>query len=296
MMKKISFEEMKQISLDILTDVAQYCDSHNIRYYICGGTLLGAVRHKGFIPWDDDIDILMPRPDYLKFVQNYNGSNKRYLVKSIENSPDYWRTFAKVFDLNTYLKEECIRVPKKDNGVFIDIFPVDGLPKSRFHQAIIFKEQEFMNFLYHGSAWNYTRSFKYADSKDRFAKIKGRLRTILKYIAITALNPLPTSLLIRLINKNAMRFDYNQADEVAAIVDCHYGGIRERMPKNIFEKQIPFEFEKQIFWGSAAWKLYLTNMYGDFMELPPVENRVTHHDFVAYWKDDNKTIVNDDMK
>ncbi|ADB47133.1 LicD family protein [Acidaminococcus fermentans DSM 20731] len=283
-MKEITISEMKKISLDILKDVAKYCDDNNLHYYICGGTLLGAVRHKGFIPWDDDIDILMPRPDYLKFVKSYNGSNKRYIVKSIENSADYWRTFAKVFDLHTYLEEDCIRVPKKDNGVFIDIFPVDGLPKSRIRQAIFFKEQEFLNFLYHGSAWNYTKSFKYADSKDYLAKFKGKLRTLLKYIAITILNPLPTSSLIHLINKNAMRFDYNQANEVAAIVDCHYGGSRERMPRKLFEKQIPFEFEKTYFWGSAAWKLYLRNMYGDFMELPPLKNRVTHHDFKAYWR------------
>ena len=283
-MKEITISEMKKISLDILKDVAEYCDRNNLRYYICGGTLLGAVRHKGFIPWDDDIDILMPRPDYLEFVKSYNGSNTRYIVKSIENSSDYWRTFAKVFDLNTYLEENCIRVPKKDNGVFIDIFPVDGLPKSRFRQAIFFKEQEFLNFLYHGSAWNYTKSFKYADSKDYLANLKGKIRTTLKYIAITILNPLSTSFLIRLINKNAMRFDYDQADEIAAIVDCHYGGSRERMPKKLFEKQIPFEFEKNTFWGSAAWKLYLSNMYGNFMELPPVKNRVTHHDFKAYWK------------
>jgi lipopolysaccharide cholinephosphotransferase len=283
-MKEITINEMKKISLDILKDVSKYCDDNNLHYYICGGTLLGAVRHKGFIPWDDDIDILMPRPDYLEFVKSYNGSNKRYIVKSIENSADYWRTFAKVFDLNTYLEEDCIRVPKKDNGVFIDIFPVDGLPKSRIRQAIFFKEQEFLNFLYHGSAWNYTKSFKYADSKDHLAKFKGNLRTLLKYIAITILNPLPTSSLIRLINKNAMRFDYNQANEVAAIVDCHYGGSRERMPRKLFEKQIPFEFEKAYFWGSAAWKLYLRNMYGNFMELPPLKNRVTHHDFKAYWK------------
>lgn len=286
MMKEISFKEMQKIALEILINVSQYCDSHNIRYYICGGTLLGAVRHKGFIPWDDDIDILMPRPDYLKFVQNYNQDHKRYLVKSIENSADYWRTFAKVFDLSTYLEENCIRMPKKDNGVFIDIFPVDGLPKSKVQQKILFKEQEFLNFLYHGSAWNYTRSFKYADSKDRFAKLKGQIRTILKFVAVTFLNPLPTISLIKLINKNAMRYSYQDADEVAAIVDCHYGGSREKMPKKLFEKQILFSFEGYQFWGSAAWKIYLTNLYGNYMELPPVENRVTHHDFKAYWKED----------
>ena len=111
-MKKIETEEMKKLELDMLIDVAKFCDENDIRYYLSGGTLLGAVRHKGFIPWDDDIDISMPRPDYLKFVSTYNGSSEFYQVQSIENNDKYWRTFAKVFDTRTYLKEDAIRMPK----------------------------------------------------------------------------------------------------------------------------------------------------------------------------------------
>lgn len=284
-MRKITIDEMKKLELTMLKDVAAFCDKNGIRYYLCGGTLLGAIRHKGFIPWDDDIDIMMPRPDYLKFVKLYNGANKNYIVKSIENDDQYWRTFAKVFDLRTFLKEDTIRLPKKDNGVFIDIFPVDGLPDSALRQKILFKEQEFLNFLYHGSAWNYTKSFKYADSKDKFANIKGKIRTLLKYIAITFLHPLPTIWLIKLINRNAMRFKYSEAQMVAAIVDCHYGGERERMPRKLFEDQQKVSFENIEFWCSRAWKIYLKNMYGNYMELPPVDRRVTHHDFEAYWKE-----------
>ena len=284
-MKEICTEELKALELDILKDVADFCDVRGIRYYICGGTLLGAVRHKGFIPWDDDIDIMMPRPDYLKFVFSYNGHNPRYLVKSIENDADYWRTFAKVFDLRTFLREDVIRVAKKDNGVFIDIFPVDGLPEKRWKQAILFKQLEFLNFLYHGSAWNYTKSFKYADSKDKLAVLKGRVRTFLKFIAVTLLYPLPTKKLIALINETASNLPFETAIDVAAIVDCHYGGAKERMPRLAFEKRQEFEFEGYRFWGTQAYDLYLSNMYGNYMELPPEERRVTHHDFTAYWKD-----------
>ncbi len=284
-MKIIELKDMKKLELNILKDVAEFCDQNNIRYSLGGGTLLGAVRHKGFIPWDDDIDIMMPRPDYMKFVLNYNGFNPRYKVKSIENDGSYWRTFAKVFDLKTQLVEEAIRVEKKDNGVFIDVFPVDGLPHNRMRQMLLFKEQEFLNFLYHGSAWNYTKSFKYNDSKDKLANIKGRVRTVLKFIAISFLYPLPTRKLIKLINNNAMKNSYDEAEEVAAIVDCHYGGERERLPKEAFEKRCKFTFESHEFWGIGVYDLYLSNLYGDYMELPPEDKRVTHHDYIAYWKD-----------
>ena len=115
-MRKISDEDMKALALTMLKDVAKFCDDHNIKYYLCGGTLLGAVRHKGFIPWDDDIDIMMPRPDYLRFLELYNGTNPRYVVKAIENDETYWRTFAKVFDTATHLEEPAIYLDKPDNA------------------------------------------------------------------------------------------------------------------------------------------------------------------------------------
>lgn len=283
-MQALTIEELKRVELDILINVADFCDKRGIRYYLGGGTLLGAVRHKGFIPWDDDIDISMPREDYLRFVKEYNGYNKNYVVKSIETDPGYWRTFAKVFDTRTWLKEDTIRVPKEGNAVFIDVFPIDGIPDSLIRQYFLFKEQEFLNFLYHGSAWNYTKSFKYMDSKSRLAKIKGIARTVLKFIAITLLYPLPTCRLIELINKNASKYSYQDCKYIGAIVDCAHGAACEKMVKEKFEPQIPFEFEGKMFWGPEGYEEYLTSLYGNYRELPPEERRVTHHDFEAYWK------------
>ena len=85
-MREIGFSEIKSVALDILKDVAHFCDTHDIRYVLAYGTMLGAVRHKGFIPWDDDIDIMMPRDDYNRFIKTYNEHNSRYQVFSIENS------------------------------------------------------------------------------------------------------------------------------------------------------------------------------------------------------------------
>ena len=283
--RELTFKELQQTTLAMLRDVAEFCDKNGLRYVICGGTLLGAVRHHGFIPWDDDIDISMPRPDYLRFIETYNGSNPRYTVKSVENDSMYWRTFAKVFDNHTYLQEDNIRLEKPGNAVFLDIFPVDGLPKSRFQQKLLFKEQEFLNFLHHGSAWTYTRSHRYDDSKSHLAPMKNFVRTTLKFVAVTVLRPLPALKIVQFINKNASRWDYETAEEVAAIVDCHYGGDCERMPRDVFEARKKFVFEGQVFWGPGCWELYLENLYGDYMTLPPADRQVTHHDFKAFWKD-----------
>ena len=284
-MRPLTVDEVKQIELNILKNVAEFCDRHKIRYYLSGGTLLGAVRHRGFIPWDDDIDISMPREDYFRFIHEYRDYNKNYEVKSIETNSDYWRTFAKVFDNRTCLKEDVIRIAKNGNAVFIDIFPIDGLPDSKLRQLVLFKEQEFLNFLYHGSAWNYTKSYRYRDSLSSFSELKGFLRTILKFVAITFLYPLPTKKLIQLINRNASKYAYKDCKYIGVIVDCAHGASCEKMVKERFEPRIQFEFEGEKFWGPKCYKEYLTRLYGNYNELPHVDKRVSHHDFEAYWKE-----------
>ena len=125
-MREISFEEAKTIEKDILLDIVDFCDTHGLRYYIAYGTLIGAVRHQGFIPWDDDIDINMPREDYNEFLRTYNAERENYRV--IDPRSDIARhSFAKVIDVRTVKDEPMINC-REPLGIDVDIFPLDGMP------------------------------------------------------------------------------------------------------------------------------------------------------------------------
>lgn len=277
-------DEMKSIALEILKDVAAFCDANSIRYYLAYGTMLGAVRHSGFIPWDDDIDIMMPRKDYEKFIEHYNNINKYYRVCSIDNDYEYPYTMAKVFDLRTEMIDLTHRKQYKYAGVFIDIFPVDGLPDDKNLQTSMFNYQQFLNILIHGSCMDYTVSQHYADSKERYAKLKGILRTLMKFVAVTLMHPLPTSRLIKKINENAKKISFDQANMVSVLIDCESGNKREVWPREIFDNVCDYPFEQYCFKGIKDYDFYLTQCFNNYMEMPPKDRRVPHHNFEVYFR------------
>lgn len=145
LMRKITdIKEMQQIGLLMLADVDKYCRENDITYFVGYGTLLGAIRHKGFIPWDDDIDIIMPREDYNKFIREYG--NERYKVLSNEYTTDYYYNFAKVVDLKTYAIEHGRNVRIQDLGLYIDVFPIDHLKKNKgLSFNIFYKKVHLLN-------------------------------------------------------------------------------------------------------------------------------------------------------
>ena len=124
-MKKITIEEAKKIELDILSYIDDFCQKNNIEYFINYGTLIGAVRHKGFIPWDDDIDISMTRENYDKFIEYYKNDKSKYKLLALETNKHYFNNFAKIVDSTTRI--DNTRIYKSyPSGIFIDIFPMDS--------------------------------------------------------------------------------------------------------------------------------------------------------------------------
>lgn len=265
-MKQLSTDEIKKIQKDILDTITEYCDEEGLIYYLGYGTLLGAVRHQGYIPWDDDIDILMPRPDYDKLLNNFKTED--YKIYTNEVDSDYYYTFAKASYEKSILKENLDNAFDK-LGVNIDIFPLDGCPETEEERKKKFKQIENrLKLLY-----------VHAVPSDRKRKWYKDLFLQLVKFGSSFMNQ---SNLVRSIDKISAKNDYHEASMVGNLV--FNSGYHEIMNKEIFAERIKLVFEDKKYFVPTHYDKYLTNIYGDYMKLPPVEKRVTHHDFQAFIK------------
>ncbi len=266
--KQIDLKEMQQVELSILKYVHDICEENQLNYYLCGGTLLGAIRHKGFIPWDDDIDIFMFREDYVKLLEILR-INEHDLFEAISfyDNDDYYFSFAKVIHKRTTLIE--VDHPKIDRlGVYIDIFPIDGLPKQENKSKRHFKKILFLRWLQYLSI-----------SKKPSLDLKGTI----KYPIWLLVKAIGTSKILKLIDKVAIKYSAIDSNSVACSVAGY--GIKEIMPKDVFDEKIKVKFEDYEFYAPAGYDVYLSNLYGDYMKLPPKEKRVTHHNNICFWND-----------
>lgn len=256
-MKTISIRELQLKELEILKDFDKFCRKHNLKYCLAGGTLLGAVRHKGFIPWDDDIDVLMPRPDYIKFNQLYNA---RYLLKSplLDNKWHY--PFAKLMDAGVALREAS---SSKVTYVWIDIFPADGWPSSYDESAKYHKKHLYLTMLNGASNGAFMKSQH------------GLLRTFAKFTLISLLRFMPDGIISRHIDYSvSKKFPYDESEYVGNIV--WPGGKMIRSRKDFFDCTTSLQFEDGQFIVPQDYHDYLTQAYGDYMELPPESERIGH--------------------
>lgn len=266
-------KEVQRIALGILKYVDKVCRENNIKYSLAGGTLLGAIRHKGFIPWDDDIDLMMLRPDYEKFLKIMDEdakTNKKYkALHYSDNCPNYFYRFAKVVDLDTCVSESTLIVPK-DMGVFVDIFPVDGIDIKNPHKPIL-KTLFYARMLAHSAMLKVNKKdvklSKYLVKKFiiyPYAKLWGPKHWMKKH------------------ENYIKKFDVDKFDNSISYSGCY----RERdiIPRKDFNEYIELTFEGQKFLTIKNYEPYLVSLYGDYMKLPPVEQQVSHHDLKIYKK------------
>lgn len=282
-MSPIHENELKKIEFEILKDVAQFCEAHQLRYYLGGGTLLGAIRHQGFIPWDDDIDLMMPRPDYIRFHQLYNERDSYFRVHSLFTDKQWYSTFAEVEDTRTVKVYKGFDRPGAF-GVTIDIFPIDGSPEEEFSRKIFWTINNVLARIATLSFQTFTVSRHFADQDVKNSQLKTIGRTVAKFIAIPIARCFRPFHLNGIVTKRAMRYDVDHSEYIGVSTFPHYG-YRECIRGNPFLKMKKRKFETCFFNTPEYYEEYLRNLYGDYRKLPPKEKQVSHHDFHAYWKE-----------
>ena len=261
MKKQLSLDEIKQVELQILIEFRRICDAFGLRYYLSGGTLLGAIRHKGFIPWDDDIDLAMPRSDFnklIEFSRSYQNDTYKFLFFSQSGT---LLPYAKFVNVKTHIDAKYAE-DEMQQHLWLDIMPMDGLPEDLNEVARIYKKAEY-----------YRKIIGLCNAK--LGEGKSAVKKLAKYV----LKPLALiygkDRAINHLNNLAMKYDYDSAKYVGAITWGLYG-TSERMLKAEVDQTTEITFENNKFSTFSCWDSYLKGLYKDYMKLPPVEKRINH--------------------
>lgn len=262
--KEIDIKELREIQLGILDKIHAFCMERDIRYSLGGGTLLGAVRHKGYIPWDDDVDIMLPRPDYNRFLKEFDGQYPHLRIQNAFTDPEYHLPFTKIIDDRTVLVE---RISEDEiyleSGVFIDVFPVDGLPA----------EQDLGRFC--RILLNWKRAVNYTCPK---AMVPGK-HQFLKFLYSLVISH---ERALEHREKFMSSIDFETSEFAGAISGRYWK--KEHMPSDTFRKYSDICFENRLYRCISDYDSYLTKHYGDYMKLPPADAQVRNHNFKAWWK------------
>ncbi|WP_288887379.1 phosphorylcholine transferase LicD [uncultured Eubacterium sp.] len=258
--------ELQKKLLDMLKWFDKICEENNISYYAIGGTMLGAARHNGFIPWDDDLDVGLPREEYEKLSDIMtNNQEERYILETV-NSEDkeYCYTFSKIYDTETILIENV--KSKFVRGIYIDVFPIDGLgsavePDYSWYNKINRRKQFFL------------------------ARITGirKGRSLIKNAAVIFARLIPEILIdnreLRInIDRMCQKYEYKKSTWVANLLGNW--GKKEIVPITYFGEPKKYRFEDIEISGVEKPDEYLTHVYGDWRKLPSIDKQVSHHDYV----------------
>jgi lipopolysaccharide cholinephosphotransferase len=264
--------KIQLIQMDILKEIHRICEEHNIEYFIIGGTALGAVRHKGFIPWDDDIDIGMTRSNYDRFNKIAEKHLREDLVlQNIETDRYSPFPYTKVRKRNTKFVEYCNRNLKMFNGIYVDIFPYDNIPDEMSKR----KKQYYIVQLL-------LRIYIYRNIPDitvkptnLYLKIKQCIRRIVHYI----LKPIPKKLLYKILVKNMIKYNNDKTKMKACLLFPKF--MVECMSNEVLYPLKKVEFENNYFYAPNNCDEYLKTHYGNYWELPPENQRVGHKPYIV---------------
>ena len=258
------FKKLRVVELEILKEFEKVCNKLNLRYFCIYGTTLGAIRHKGYIPWDDDIDVGMPRKDYEIFMSEAQELlPENYFVQNFRKEKEYLNPFGKLRRSDTTFLEEASSKEKINHGIYIDIFPLDGYPATKLSEFVFkWKRIVYDSYIYS------ERSREQLEQAGLKTKIIRKIGRALE----GKMTPWEA-----VVKKDALvrKTDYDSSDVVGCMVEDN--PTREAMPKEYFGNGVEVEFEGTTIRVPENWDGYLTHTYGDYMQLPPEEERFPLH-------------------
>jgi lipopolysaccharide cholinephosphotransferase len=254
--------QLQKKLLEMFEWLTNFLHENNLRYYMIDGTMLGAARHKGFIPWDDDIDIAMPRDDYEKLLTLLKDDLDHYVVESPNSSAaDYVYGISKFYDINTTMTEELKH--NVTRGVYIDIFPLDGIGNTMSESLKNYKSVDFFNMLLAMKTSKYRKDRKWWKNCATF---------------IGNIIPVSPKKLSKKLDRKCAEYNYDNCEYVGSLLSTYRA--REIMKKDVYGNPTLYKFEHLDVYGPEKYDEYLTILYKDWRKLPPEDKRKSAHDFI----------------
>ncbi len=264
----ISSEEVRSLQLAIMDEIDAFCREAGIEYFLIAGTLIGAVRHQGYIPWDDDLDIALPREQYEKLIASFESRSGKVRILTHKNSSTYIYPFAKAIRTDTLLIESD---EKHAIGVNIDIFPLENAPDDVEECRRIFKKMK---------RWRSLLDLKYmGQNPDRAFWKKAVV-----FVGRRALKAVPDRWVLHKLDKILKAAHNREVPVRYSAAFCEPRGACELYFTEDFSKQMDAPFEGRSYRIPVGYHRMLTAGYGDYMQPPPQAERVTHHAYRAYWR------------
>ncbi len=273
-------KEIQKYNLDLLKEFARVCDENHLTYFLSGGTMLGAIRHKGFIPWDDDVDVAMPRKDYMFLIENsqslfasplflahYSNTDDEVINQSI--FAQLWNTKIKL----TFKQNE----KNRQRYLGIDIFPIEGSPDNKIMRNLFFLKIMFYRALY---------KFTFYSSLEIEIESKRTLieKFLISFAQMSKMGKFINRKKILLkLESSLLKYSLENSSKYAGNFLGVYK-LKSFVSKKVFTERQLYQFENAKFYGTKFFDVYLTSIYGDYMQLPPEEKRIGKHQIIKVEK------------